>query len=89
MFTIDWNDPQMFWLNVTNVLLVLVTLACAGIVGYAAVKEILVRLRARMPILLREPHLAHMPELGMTMADGGEPMPRKQPKKSSSFRKTR
>lgn len=79
MFTLDWNDPQTFWLNVTNVVLALVTLASVVIIAFGVGQELLGRLRRRIPILRREPdtHALRVPELGLTMADGGEPIDKK------------
>jgi hypothetical protein len=77
MFTLDWTDPRTFWLNVTNVVLIAVTLVCVAVVAYGVMRELWARLRHRMPILTREQgdvHALHMPELGLTMADGGEPV---------------
>jgi hypothetical protein len=88
MFTLDWNDPRTFWLNVTNVVLILVTLICIAVVAYGVMRELWLRFRQRMPILVRESgdaHALHMPELGLTMADGGEPIP-PSPKRARSKR---
>ena len=79
MFTLDWTDPRTFWLNVTNVVLIAVTLICVAVVAYGVMRELWARLRHRMPIVVRDTgdvHALHMPELGLTMADGGEPLPR-------------
>jgi hypothetical protein len=77
MFTLDWSDPRTFWLNVTNVVLIAVTLICVAVVAYGVMRELWLRLRHRIPILMREAgdvHALNMPELGLTMADGGEPL---------------
>ena len=79
MFTLDWTDPRTLWLNVTNVVLIAVTLICVAVVAYGVMRELWVRLRHRIPILMRETgdmHVRHMPDLGLTMADGGEPLPK-------------
>jgi hypothetical protein len=79
MFTLNWNDPQLFWLNVTNWILFLVTLACVAIIAGAVAREAFKRFRIKFPIGVREPldsHALHVPELGFTMADGGEKIDR-------------
>lgn len=80
MFGINWNDPQTLWLNYTNFGLGLVVLACIGVAVYAFAVEIAARLRhtapdvdAQVRDLLASSHAFHSPELGLTMADGGEP----------------
>jgi hypothetical protein len=90
MFTLDWSDPRTFWLNVTNVVLISVTLICVAVVAYGVMRELWLRMRRRLPILMRETGDAHaldMPELGLTMADGGEPLartrePQQRPKRA-------
>lgn len=76
MLQIDWSDPDTFWLNLTNIGLGLVTLACCGAVAYAIGREFLVRLLHRAGKLAHEPelddHTFRVPELGLTMADGGK-----------------
>jgi hypothetical protein len=82
MFTLNWSDPQTFWLNVTNWVLLVVTAVCVLIVAYAAIREVVKRLRDRVPIGVREsfdPHIAALPDLGLTMADGGERVRIKDP----------
>jgi hypothetical protein len=83
MFTYAWNDPQTLWLNITNIVLGLVTLACVGLVGFAVWRELRGRLRKRQTVTGDEfdAHVAHFPELGLTMADGGEPYNRKGSRK--------
>lgn len=78
MFGLDWNDPQTLWLNLTNLGLGLVTLVCVGAVVYNIVSEIWVRNRATQA---NDAHAMHVPELGWTMADGGEPLEKPTPDK--------
>jgi hypothetical protein len=88
MFGVNWNDPQTLWLNYTNLGLGLVVLACIAVAGYAFFVEIAARVRKTSPsvdaqvrALIRSAHAFHSPELGLTMADGGEPETSKpQPK---------
>lgn len=69
MFTYD----QVFWLNVTNLALGLVTLACVLMIGYAAFKEIRERARAKAAATAAvDDHAFVVNGLGVTMADGGE-----------------
>ncbi len=64
-----WADPEMLWLNLTNAALGLVVLVCCGIVTVSIVKELVARLVAS-----KETHAFHVAGLGLTMADGGEPV---------------
>ena len=76
MFHIDWSDPQTLWLNVTNLLLGLATVLALGFVVVAIGREWILRRRRAREIEGLDAELEHMldvPELGMTMADGGEP----------------
>jgi hypothetical protein len=66
----DWSDPNTFWLNITDIVLGAVTLACVAFVVQAALREILARLARRQ----EDPHALALPELGLTMADGGTPI---------------
>lgn len=69
---LEWGDPETFWLNVTNVVLGLVTLtALAALVG-AVFVEVLERVRKRVASAIEDAHTLPVPALGMTMADGGE-----------------
>jgi len=69
----DWTDPQTFWLNVTNALLGLVTLAAfVTVVGVAAYDLLMRWLKQEEDESAAEPHALHVPALGLTMADGGE-----------------
>jgi hypothetical protein len=67
------TDPAMFWLNVTNFALgAVVVIACAVVFG-SILREVLAhaksRARAALPL---DDHSFVLPELGLTMADGGE-----------------
>jgi hypothetical protein len=71
----DWSDPNTFWLNVTDIVLGVVTLACLAFIAQAVVRAVYARLVARLPLRPhRDPHSFALPELGLTMADGGEPI---------------
>ena len=79
MFGIDWNDPQTMWLTLTNVGLGVVTLVCVIAVAYNIVSELWIRNHATQT---NEAHVMHVPELGWTMADGGEPIEQPAPEKN-------
>lgn len=75
----DWSDPNTFWLNVTDIVLGLVTLACVAFVGQAVLREVYARLAQRLTIHPHheDAHSLALTELGLTMADGGEPIDQK------------
>ncbi len=69
MFTYN----EVFWLNVTNVILGLVTLVCVVSIAYVAFKEIRERGRAKARVaVMADDHSFVVSGLGITMADGGE-----------------
>jgi uncharacterized membrane protein len=65
------NYDQVFWLNVTNIILGLVTLACVLVIGFAAVREVRQRAKAKERIEVDD-HSFVVSGLGVTMADGGK-----------------
>lgn len=68
MFTYN----EVFWLNVTNLVLGLATLICLLVIGYTAVKEIRERVRAHASESVGiDDHSFVIDGLGVTMADGG------------------
>jgi hypothetical protein len=72
---LNWSDPNTYWLNITDIVLGLVTLACLAFVAQAAFREVYARLADRVAARLHEDsHALTLPELGLTMADGGEPV---------------
>ena len=80
------SDPSTYWLTITNAALGVVVLICCFAVGIGVFQEILAKRRkaASMSTIDREVsdlvasfddgHAFHLPELGVTMADGGEPL---------------
>ena len=75
-----------------NFALGLVVVACCLIVAYGVVQELAARRRKRAVaagldrevsdlVASYDPHAFHTPELGLTMADGGEPIDKKEPKR--------
>jgi hypothetical protein len=69
----DTNDPAVLWLMITNFAMGAVVLVCFLLLGGAVVREILGRIRkpATHPFT-SDDHAFQLPELGLTMADGGE-----------------
>jgi hypothetical protein len=68
----DPSDTEMFWLNVTNISLGLVTLVCIAAVVAVTVRELAMRRsRVRIPVS-SDDHAFALADLGITMADGGE-----------------
>lgn len=75
----DPTDPQVLWLNVTNLLLAVPIVVCVLALGWAVTGDVRDALRRRRHGL--EPHAADAhalatARLGLTMADGGVPAPR-------------
>ena len=75
MFGLLMSDEA--WLNGTNALLGLVCavalIAIAGAISQDVLEKIRKRAAARQHFVL-DRHSVHIPELGLTMADGGEPI---------------
>jgi hypothetical protein len=85
------NDPSTYWLTVTNVVLGLVTLIACVAVGIGVFQELAARRKKKAAIstLDREVtelvssfdgHTFNVPGLGVTMADGGEELRKKEEK---------
>ena len=73
MYGADGSDT--FWLDFTNIALGLVTLVCVIVVAVGVVRELGHRLSHAKR--LADDHAFETPELGVTMADGGERIDRK------------
>jgi hypothetical protein len=69
----DTNDPAVLWLVITNFAMAAVMLVCFILLGGAIFREVLSRVRrtATNP-QTADDHAFALPELGLTMADGGE-----------------
>jgi hypothetical protein len=65
----DTNDPATMWLVITNFAMGAVVLVCFILLGGAILRQILGRVRAPHTA---DDHAFALPELGLTMADGGE-----------------
>ena len=74
MYGADGSDT--FWLDFTNIALGLVTLVCVIVVVAGVVRELGHRLLHAKK--LADDHAFDTPELGLTMADGGERIDRKR-----------
>ncbi|MGD0870874.1 MAG: hypothetical protein ABSB88_15055 [Bryobacteraceae bacterium] len=83
------NDPSTYWLTITNIALGLVTLICCVAVGIGVAQELaakrkkktaLSRLDGEVADLVTsyDGHAFHLPTLGVTMADGGEELRKKE-----------
>lgn len=79
------SDPSTYWLTVMNAALGVVVVACCLFVAYGVVQELAARRRKRAVaagldrevsdlVASYDGHAFHSPELGLTMADGGEPI---------------
>jgi hypothetical protein len=70
----ELSNASTLWVNLTNILLGMATILCLGIVIYAAAKEVIVRAAKKSKAQVREhdAHVFEVPELGLTMTDGGE-----------------
>ena len=84
------SDPSTYWLNFTNAALGIMVLVCCIAVGFGVIQELAARRkkRAAMSALDREVsdlvsgfgdgHAFQVPGLGLTMADGGEELGKKE-----------
>ncbi len=81
MSLLNFSDPDSTWLNITNIALGVVVLLCALIMLGGIAHEFISRARKRHLIdaeldrdmrLLNDDHAFGSPNLGITMADGGE-----------------
>ena len=83
MFGLNWNDSETMWLNLTNLALGAVVLLAVMGVAYTMMRDVIEKALARYresamdrevrDMLAGESHAFFEPELGLTMADGGEP----------------
>jgi hypothetical protein len=72
------EGPDTFWLDFTNIALGLVTLACVLAIVAGVASELRQRLAARSRAV-EDDHAFATPELGLTMADGGERVDERAP----------
>jgi hypothetical protein len=84
------NDPSTYWLTITNISLGLVTLICIVAVGVGVVQELAARSKKKATLSkldtevadlvasFGDGHAFNIPSLGVTMADGGEELGKKE-----------
>ena len=70
---LETMDSETLWLTITNVGLGIVTVICIAAVGVVIVKELFsdARVTVKVPHL-QDDHSFMLPDLGITMADGGK-----------------
>jgi hypothetical protein len=79
------NDPSTYWLNVMNIGLGIVVLICCAAVAYGVLQEVMARRKKRAAasqldrevsdlVAAYDGHAFLIPGLGVTMADGGDPV---------------
>lgn len=72
-FLLENSDEA--WLNMTNGILGLITLACVLVLLFGVFQTVMDRFRSRARsrgVFVYDDHAMTGPELGLTMADGGE-----------------
>jgi len=83
MFPFNSADPETHWLVFTNLVLGLVVVICAAVMLAGVAHELILRWRKRHLLEaeidrdmreLTRGHAFDVPGLGITMADGGEPL---------------
>ena len=83
------NDPSTYWLTFTNIALGVVTLICCAAVAFGVLQELAAKRKKRSAlsrlddevsdlVAAFDAHAFHVPGLGVTMADGGEELPKKE-----------
>jgi len=84
------SDPSTYWLTITNIALGLVTLICCIAVGIGILQELAAKRKkhaamskldievADLVSSFGDGHAFHIPSLGVTMADGGEELKKKE-----------
>jgi hypothetical protein len=84
------NDPSTYWLTITNIALGVVTLICIGAVCVGVFQELAARHKKRAALSqldaevsdlvasFQDGHAFNIPSLGVTMADGGEEIGKKE-----------
>ena len=84
------SDPSTYWLTLTNAGLGIVVLVCCIAVAAGVVQELAERRRKRaadrqldrevadLVASFQDGHAFHTPGLGITMADGGEPLDKEE-----------
>jgi flagellar biosynthesis/type III secretory pathway M-ring protein FliF/YscJ len=63
---------EVLQLNIANAVLGVATLICVAMMAWGIVSEVVARIRANAAAAVPDDHSFVLPELGLTMADGGE-----------------
>jgi hypothetical protein len=86
------SDPSTLWLTITNIALGVVVLICCGAVAIGVFQEIAAKRKkttamsqidrevSDLVASFQDGHTFNLPNLGVTMADGGEQLPKKEEK---------
>jgi hypothetical protein len=86
------SDPSTYWLTITNAALGLVVLICCAAVAIGVFQELAAKRKKATELSkldrevsdlvasFQDDHTFQLPELGITMADGGEELPKKEEK---------
>lgn len=84
------SDPSTYWLTATNIGLGLVVVICCGAVVFGMLQELAAKRKQRAELNgldrevaglvagFQDGHAFHTPGLGVTMADGGEELGKKE-----------
>ena len=84
------SDPSTYWLNVTNIALGVVVLICCIAVGIGVLQELAAKRKKHASLSaldtevadlvnsFNDGHAFNLPQLGLTMADGGEELKKKE-----------
>ena len=75
------TSSEILWLNLTNAGLGLATLAGIAALAWAVLRDLREKAKSRVAVHDLDPHAAFLPELGLTMADGGEKLEEKTEEK--------
>jgi hypothetical protein len=68
---IDWGDPESLWI-LTNRCLGAVVVVSGLVLAYDIVRQLRLQFRPQERPAVLDDHAFLVPELGMTMADGGQ-----------------
>lgn len=86
------SDPSTLWLTITNAALGVVVLICCIAVAIGVFQEVAAKRKkatamskldhevSDLVASFQDDHTFHLPELGITMADGGEELRKKEEK---------
>jgi hypothetical protein len=87
------SDPSTYWLTVTNAALGVIVLICCAAVAIGVFQEIAAKRKrvsatskidrevSDLVASFQDGHAFHLPQLGVTMADGGEQCGKKEEEK--------